>query len=97
MFWAFGDTVSDIIAKVSEWFTDLNGLIANVTKFDERFLTFYANSIEPISEWLKITGLIALAIIVIAGVFALLKKFFKLTVIIAAILVIFMVVSYFRG
>lgn len=90
-----------ILSAVGDWineiFSKLDGWLSNLTKFDYRFMLFYDTLIAPLSEWLKLVGSLLLIIVVISGIFALVKRMYKVVIVVAVIFAIFIGLSYLKG
>lgn len=77
---------------VWQWILDLFGsfdqFLKETINFDQLVLDFYSNVIAPLPEWIKILGTLALAIIIVFGIFSIAKKLLKLAIFIAVVLLI---------
>lgn len=81
-----------------EWFkklfTDFNGWMASVFKFDQHLLNFYNNIIAPLPEWVKMVGLVITLIALVLGTFQLIKKFAKLAIILLIVFALIVLITW---
>lgn len=88
----------DGIKKVFEWFnalfTDFNGWMKSVFKFDYHVLNFYEKAIIPLPEWMKLVGLFFLSIALVLGIIQLIKKVYKLVVVLLIIFIIIILITW---
>lgn len=82
----FGDWVSELFLKLNDW-------LSGIVQFDEKILHFYETYVSPLSEWVKVIGAFIIAIIVIFGIFSLIKKAYKVVIVVAVIYAIFIAIS----
>lgn len=79
----------DFINKILDWFktmfASINSWMISTIKFDQNMLKLYNRFISPLSEWIKIVGLIGLIIIIVFGLIALIKKAYKLVIVLLII------------
>lgn len=84
----------DFFNNIIEWFKSLfanfNGWMTSVFKFDYHILNFYDKAIVPLPEWLKIVGLFFILIALVLGTIQLVKKAFKLVIV---LLIVFGIVA----
>ncbi len=89
----------DFINKILDWIRgvvgDLNTWLIDKIALDTKILGFYESYIAPLKEWVKIVGLVAIAILLILGLFSFIKKLYKLFIVLIIIGVIIGVVAYF--
>lgn len=84
---AFGDWISDLFTKLNDW-------LIGITQFDNRLWYLYDKTIAPLSEWVKLFGSLILIITLIFGIFALIKKAYKVVIVVAVIYAIFIGLSF---
>jgi uncharacterized membrane protein YbaN (DUF454 family) len=75
----------EFFKDVYEWFknlfTDFNAWMKSTFQFDKRITDFYNFAIAPLPEWVKILGLIVVLIALVIGMIQLIKKSFKVMII----------------
>jgi len=88
----------DVIKSIFEWFkslfTDFNGWMTSVFKFDERILSFYDKAISPLPEWVKIIGLFFVLIALVLGAIQLIKKSFKIVLVLVIVFGIIVLITW---
>lgn len=80
----------DVVNSVFEWikniFSKFNNWLASITKFDHHILNLYNKLIAPLSEWVKILGLLFVLFALVLGIIQIIKKSFKLAIVILIII-----------
>lgn len=88
----------EVLKDIFEWFkslfTDFNGWMKSVFRFDHHMLNFYDKAIAPLPEWMKIIGLIVLLIAVVLGTIQLVKKVYKLIVVLLIVFGIIILITW---
>lgn len=88
----------DTIKNIFEWFkilfTDFNAWMIKVFKFDYRVLNFFDKAISPLPEWVKILGLIFILITIVLGVMQLIKKAYKIMIVLIIVFGIIVLITW---
>lgn len=87
-----------ILSAVGDWikdlFSNLDGWLTGLTQFDQRLWDLYNTAIAPLSEWVKLLGALILVIIVIFGLFSIIKKAYKVVLVVGILYAIFVGLSF---
>lgn len=88
----------DVFKNIFKWFknlfSDFNGWMVSVFKFDQHILNFYDKAIVPLPEWVKIVGLFFVLIALVLGTIQLIKKFFKLIIVLLIVFGIIVLMTW---
>lgn len=89
------DKVKQFFEVIAKLFSDFDGWIKTTFHFDEKIINVYQTAIAPLSEWVKMVGLVVLILLVIVGLIVVIKKAYKLILTLVIIGVIAGLVLYF--
>lgn len=86
-----------IWAAISGFFdmigTNVNDFLINMLNTDQRLIGLYNEYIVPMSEVVKVLLIAGVAILIVVGAISVIKRSFKLIVIIAIVLVVLYIVT----
>lgn len=89
----------DFLNVILDWFKgifgNLDAWLKDTIALDDKVLTLYQNTIAPLAEWIKIVGLLFIAILLVFGIFGFIKKLYKLFIVLIIIGIIIGVIAYF--
>ncbi len=89
------EKVKEFFNMIIQMFTDFNGWLKTTIDFDGKFVGFYNSAIAPLAEWIKITGLVVIVLLAIIGLIVVIKKAYKVVLVLLIIGIIAGVVLFF--
>ncbi|NLN50946.1 MAG: hypothetical protein GX149_04940 [Acholeplasmataceae bacterium] len=87
----------DFFNKILDWikalFSDFNNWMKKTINFDNKLIDLYNTIIAPLDEWIKILGFIAIAIILVFGIISLIKKAYKIVLVLVIIVGVIIILT----
>lgn len=87
------DFFNNIWQWIKSLFGDINTWMINTFKFDETVTGLYEKFITPLPEWVKMVGLVGVAVLLVFGAISVIKKSMKLVIILAVIFGIIVLIT----